>query len=166
MKSKETKSHTESVLVLILFAVLAVCVLMVLLTGAKAYSRLTKRGQEAYLTRTVPQYIATKIRRADVTNGVSLGMFAGVETLELTEWIEGNCYVTRIYCYDGYVRELFSAADVEAEPEAGERIAEAKELSFCVEEGSLCVTVKLKDGSVTKQNLTLRCAEGGLWNEE
>lgn len=166
MKSKRTKSYTESALVLILFAVLAVCVLAVLLTGAKAYSRLTKRGQEAYITRTVPQYIATKVRQVDAMGQVSLGMFAGEETLELTEWIEGNCYVTRIYCYDGYVRELFSTADAETEPEAGERIAEAKELIFGLEEGSLSVTVKQENGIVTEQNLTLRCAKGELWNEE
>lgn len=166
MKSKGTKTHTESVLVLLLFAILAVCVLLVLMTGANAYRRLVKRGEEAYLVRTVPQYIATKIRKADTVNAVSVGKFAGGEALELTEWIEGSCYVTRIYCYDGFVRELFSLVGTEAEPEAGERIAKAKEILFSLEEGSLSVTVSQEEGNVTKQNLTLRCAEGGFVNEE
>lgn len=163
---KRNKFHTESVLVLVLFAVLAVCVLTVLLTGAGAYDRLTKRGQEAYKTRTVPQYIATKVRQADVAGGIRLGQIDGVETLELHESIDGTRYVTRIYCYDGYVRELFSMADTVVEPIAGEPIMEAKELRFALEEGCLRIVVKQEDGLMTEQNLTLRSAEGGNLHEK
>ena len=160
MKNKTNKSYTESLLVLLLFAVLAVCVVAVLLTGAGVYERLTERGQDAYHTRTIPQYVATKVRQADVNGAVSVGAFGGTESLELTEEIDGTRYITRIYCYNGYLRELFGTAAGEFSPEDGEIITEAEEMDFCLEDGALSITVKQKDGAVTEQKLTLRSAKG------
>jgi len=83
--------------VLVLFAVFALCILAVLLTGAGAYGRLVERQQSAYTERTVPQYIATKVRQADETGAIRIGEFGGVESLELTNEYGGEEYVTRIY---------------------------------------------------------------------
>ena len=62
MKNKNQKSQIEALVVLVLFGVFALCILAVLLTGAGAYGRLVERQQSAYTERTVPQYIATKVR--------------------------------------------------------------------------------------------------------
>ena len=85
MKKSESKTHIEGLLVLVLFCVFAICILSVLLTGAKAYGRLVDSQQVSYEKRTVPQYIATKIRQTDVSGAVSIGDFGGVEALELVE---------------------------------------------------------------------------------
>jgi hypothetical protein len=151
---------------LVLFAVFAVCVLYVLLTGAGVYERLTKRGRSAFDERTVPQYIATKVRQADCAGAIRVVRTDGTDVLCLMEEIDGERYVTRVYCYDGYVRELFTAESVAFDPVVGEKIAPAAEVSFSLEEESLYVTVTQADGTVLRQILTLRSIGREAGDEE
>ena len=64
MKKKTTQHHIDALAALLLFGVFAVCVLAVLLSGADAYQRLTRRDQNAFDRRTAAQYLATRgVRR-------------------------------------------------------------------------------------------------------
>lgn len=146
---------------MVLFAVFALCILAVLLTGAGAYGRLVERQQSAYTERTVPQYIATKVRQADESGAIRIGEFGGVESLEFTNEYGGEEYVTRIYCYDGYLRELFATASGVFKPEDGEKIIAAEQVDFSMANGCLCIGITSVDGKVTEQILALRSAEGG-----
>lgn len=166
MKNKNNKSSIEGLLVLLIFGIFAVCIMMVLLTGAGAYKRLVQQGQDSYATRTVPHYLATKIRQADESGAISVGEFGEAETLEITETIGEKQYVTRIYCYEGYIRELFSVKEGSFEPTAGEPILEAEKMELSLEDGCLMVEVTGKNGVVTSQKLMLRSTEGGNWHEE
>ena len=166
MKNRRDRFSTEKILGLVLFAVVSVCVLLVVLTGADVYGRLTRRGLDAYERRTVPQYIATKVRQADCEEAVSLDRKNGIDTLQLAEWIEGKKYVTYIYCYEGAVRELFSDESVPFAPEAGEKIAEATSVEFALEKGCLYVTVGRENGKSEEQMLMLRSMQGEDHNEE
>lgn len=163
---KETNIQTGKVLTLVLFAVLAVCMILVLLTGTGVYKRLTVRGQESYETRTVPLYIATKVRQGDCAGGVATERNEGMDVLRLNDRIDGACYVTRIYCYEGYVREWFAAEAVAFDPAAGEKIAPAGSVSFSLDDGSLHVAVTQENGSVSEQVLTLRSVGGEAGYEE
>ncbi len=158
--------QTGKILTLVLFAVLAVSMILVLLTGTGVYKRLTVRGKESYETRTVPLYIATKVRQSDCTGGVIAEQREGIDVLRLNEWIDGVCYVTRIYCYEGYVREWFAAEDVFFEPSAGEKIVPAEEIDVSVEEGCLYITVRQENGVSSEQMLTLRSVGREAGNEE
>ena len=161
MRNKNHKSHIEGLVVLVLFGVFALCILAVLLTGAGAYGRLVKRQQTAYTERTVPQYIATKVRQADEAGAVHIDEFGGVESLEFTTVYGEDVYVTRIYCYDGYLRELFVSAEGNFKPEDGEKILAAQQVDFNLTAGCLRIGITSTDGDVTEQILTLRSAEGG-----
>lgn len=158
MKERTKEFQINGILVLVLFGVFAVSILAVLLTGAGAYKRLTERGQATYTTRTVPQYVSTRVRQADGKGNVTVGMFEGVEALELAEEIDGKRYVTRIYCYDGYVRELFSEGSVLLRPSDGECIMEADEMHFSMQKGFLSVDIRTKDENI-EINLALRSKE-------
>ena len=78
---------------LLLFGVFAVCVLIVLLTGAKAYRGLTERDRTAYDRRTCVQYIATKVRQGDVEGGVTVEPFGDTAALCMRQY----GFVTRVY---------------------------------------------------------------------
>ena len=145
---------------LLLFGVFAACVLLVLLTGADAYRRLTERDQAAYDRRTCVQYVATRVRQADCAGGVSVSEFDGVPVLELHETIEGTDYVTLVYCYDGWLRELFAAADAGLDPEAGETVMEAQDLALTLKDGLLTAAVTDSQGTVNTLVLSLRSGEG------
>lgn len=159
---KTVKFQMGGVLALVLFGVFAACVLMVLLTGADAYRRLTERDRAAFDDRTAAQYLATRVRQADTAGGVYTGDFDGEageegDTLFLTEEIDGEVYLTRIYCCGGYVRELFSARDTELSPEDGEKVLEAASLSFArAGEDVLEARITNADGTQTRVVLTLR----------
>lgn len=156
MKKTENRFQTEKLLPLVLFAILAGCAVLVLLAGAGVYKRLTERGQETFQNRTVPLYIATKVRQADCAGAVTVEHCAGTDILRMEEQMNGEVYVTRIYCYEGVVRELFSAESVAFDPAAGEKITEAAEVRFSMEDGCLAVKITKADKTVTEQMLTLR----------
>lgn len=146
----------DGVFVLLLTATLAACLLMVLLTGAGGYRRLTERDRAAYDRRTAVQYVATKVRQADTAAGVALTEFGGTPALCLTETIEGAAYETWIYYYDGYLRELFTAEDAGLAPEDGEKILASDGLTLSLTDGLL----RFETAGETLR-LSLRSGEGG-----
>ena len=142
---KERKFHNLTrLMALLTFAVFAVCVLLVLLSGADVYRRLTEEGENQYALRTAAQYITTRVRQAEA---VEIGTFDGLDTLQFRETVDGREYLTRIYCYDGALRELFTADGGQFLPEDGETLLNAQALSLSLENGLLRVEITLPEGS-------------------
>lgn len=154
---RREKDHSlNGLLALVLFGVFAACVLSVLLTGADAYQRLTERDRAGYESRTAAQYIATRVRQADRAGGVTAGSFGGADTLELWETAGDSAYVTRVYCYDGWLRELFSDAAGDFVPADGQQVLEADSLTVALS-GSGLLTVEITAAGETERVcLTLR----------
>lgn len=155
---RREKDHSlNGLLALLLFGIFAACMLSVLLMGADAYQRLTERDRESYESRTVAQYIATRVRQADRSGGISAGAFGGSDALELWETIDGEAYVTRVYCHDGWLRELFTDASGDFAPEDGEPVLEAESLSVSLSgAGLLTVEITSADGETQQVTLYLR----------
>lgn len=152
------KHHLEGLGALLLFGVFAVCVLMVLLTGADTYHRLNQRDRAAYDTRTAAQYITTKLRQADRLDCVTVERFGDGDALALIDEIDGERYVTRVYTYDGYLMELFSYAEDEMTPEAGEQLMPLAGLEARMDRRK--VTVICNEGEKeTSFSVTLRAGE-------
>ena len=154
MTKQKTKKHSvDALAALLLFGIFAVCILGVVLTGAKTYRGLTTRDQEAYASRTAVQYLATRVRQAPTTDAIDVTDFGGSDCLELTEWYGPFAYTTRIYCYDGWLRELFCEADSDFEPDAGEKVLPAQDLSLALQSGLL--TMDLTDSYGTQSRLCM-----------
>ena len=158
MKKRPIQHQLNGLMALLLFGVFAACVLAVLLTGANAYRRLTQRDQEAYLRRTCVQYLATRVRQADSRDCVSVERFGGADALVLTE-TDGS-YTTRIYCYDGWLMELYAAADADMEPQDGEKVLELSSLRLTLEDGALTADTVDTAGASGTLRMTLRSGEG------
>lgn len=160
MRKERGKGNIAGLAALLLFGVFAVCILFVLLTGADTYQRLAERDQSAYSQRTVAQYIATRVRQADGLDQVSVSDFGGLDALVLTEEIGGELYQTRVYCYGGTIRELFTL-DVDGfAPEDGEKILPAEGLDLTLDGQVLTVVITNADGTVQELTLYLRSGEG------
>lgn len=138
-----------NLLPVLLFAVLAACVLSVLLTGTKLYSSLTQQDQQAYVNRTVHQYLCTKVQQAPSPSAVSVGDFEGESALILHHELDGESYLERIYCYDGWLWELFSSADSVMTPEDGEKLLELSEFSASLDDGLLSISFSAHSGTQT-----------------
>lgn len=160
---KQRRQHQmNGLLALLLFGVFAACILSVLLAGAGAYRRLTDRDSASYDARTAAQYLATRVRQADAAGQVFVASFdgdSGSDTLFLTEDIGGTRYDTRVYCHDGYIRELFSAAGETLAPEDGEPVLEAQALTFGWTNGLLTAELTAPGGSTEQVILALRSRE-------
>lgn len=163
IKNKPLKHHMEGLAVLLVFGVFAVCVMSVLLTGAEQYRSLTQRDDASYSWRTASQYLTTRVRQADTAGGVRVGAFDGgdgEDTLFLTEQIDGTAYTTRVYWYDGYVRELFAEEGSELEMDAGEAVLPAGGVRFFETDAGVGAFLTDQDGQVTCLNWTLRSGKG------
>ena len=160
-KEHKTAHSVGSLAALLLFAVFAVCVLSVLLTGAGIYRRLTERDQMAFDSRTAVRYVTTRVRQADRAEGLSLRQFEGLDALVLPEQIDGDCYETWIYCYDGQLRELLIRSGTPAQPEDGGEVLALEELSARWDDahaGRLLVELETERG---REQLTLYLRCGG-----
>ena len=158
MRTNAKKRKIDALAVFLLFGLFAVCILSVLLTGADAYRRLAQRDQLSYDWRTAGQYLSTRVRQADRLGQVSVIDFGGTDALVFTEEIEGEDYETLVYCYDGYLRELFALADGNFLPEDGEEVLQAQSLSLSLD-GQL-LTAELVGPAGEAQELTLFLRSG------
>lgn len=132
--------------VLLVGAVFAICLLLVLLTGAEGYAALVRRGEEGYRQRTAAQYISTRVHQAPSGDSVQVGSFHGVSALELRETLDGEEYLTRVYCHDGYLRELFTPETGDFSLCDGEKLIPLAEAAFFREGNRLDVTLRWEDG--------------------
>ena len=156
----QTKEHSLSTLAaLLMFALFAIGILSVLLGGANVYRRLNQRGQKSYDSRTCAQYIATKLRQAPAPDAVAVAPFGDGDALLITEIIEGETYLIRVYCHDGWLMELFTISNGVFAPEDGEKILPLQKLTLSLD-GSL-ISVSLTDSDTVSEQLTLHIRGSG-----
>ena len=155
------KSNLTGVLVLLVFAVFMVSVLLVLLSGADIVEKLTRRDQRTYHHRTAVQYITTRIRQADEQDAVFAETTEDTDTLVLRETIDNYVYETRIYCCNGYLREMFCEAGAGLPPEFGEEILPMEDFSVICEDNLVRAELLLTDGTKESLILLLRSNERG-----
>jgi len=154
MKQINNRRSLSLVSALLVLAVFAVGVLGVLLGGAQAYRRLTARDDVTFDRRTCMQYLAGKVRQAPE---VTVSRFGGGDALVIRETYNEKDYLTRIYCHNGWLMELFTADSGEFAPEDGEKILPVKALALTLAEGLLTAEVLTEDGH--SQLLKLRIRE-------
>ena len=162
MSEHSGKPSISGLAALVLLLVFAVGILTVLLGGASAYQRLTERDARSYDSRTCMQYLATKVRQAPAPDCLVLSDFGEGDSLMICETVQGAEYRTQIYCCNGWLMELFTAADAGLAPEDGEKILPAESLSLR-RSGDL-LQVRVVDGNGTENvlMLALRGGEGAV----
>lgn len=134
----DNNKNAAALMPLLTFLVLALCLLLVLLMGAGSYRRLVEQGQEQYNARTAVQYVATRLRQAEE---IQLTAFGTGDALVLPQTVEGERYVTYVYCHNGCLRELYCREGAPLTPEDGEAVLEADGLTLSLEEDVLTVTI-------------------------
>lgn len=167
MKKTENKYNIDAVFVLILFAIFAACVLMVLLFGASSYKNLVNQDAASYEQRVAVEYIAAKIRHNDESNAVSIGSFTDRKDITADEYntlylkleVEEELYYTKIYYYDGYIREVLSVDGVDLSPDDGNKILKAKGLFLKQDDSMVTITVINEDESISELQLAVRSSQ-------
>lgn len=160
MKRQTEKMNTGALVTMLVFAVFAVCVLALLFSGAGVYKRITAADTASSDRRTATQYVLTRLRGAESAGAVSIESFGGTDALVIADEIDGEIYLTRIYCSDGWLRELFSSSDAELTPAAGEKVLKAEELKLSLDKGLLSISITLPDNNSAEAVFALIQGEG------
>ena len=158
MKNFFKNGSLSGLVALLTFVLFAISILFVLLNGAGVYRRLTQRDQYSYDSRTCVQYVATKMRQAPSPTAVSVDSFGMVDSLRISQNIEGLEFVTRIYCYENWLMEIFTLADGDFLPEDGEKILPLSSLS--VSQNGNIFSFILTDTEGKTQQLTMSVRGG------
>lgn len=171
MKNKKFGVDVSIIAPLITLIIFSVCVLFVLLFGAKLYKEALERDKVGFETRTANQYITTRFRQGDGEELSFISDFESSEgkkegdTLFFVEVVNGERYFTRIYCYDGYLYELFSAAEDEFERGDGEPILPLNDIHFEEENGIITVIIDHLGSNTDILKLVKRSDIGGNYEK-
>lgn len=155
MKERVQMRSLSTVAALLVLAVFAVGILSVLLGGVNAYTRLTQRDQTAYENRSAAQYLATRLRQISGSEAVSVAPFGEGQALVIADEVDGDMYLTRIYCYNGWLMELYSAPG-EFALEDGERLLPMESLALTLNGRLLTAVFTAGDGNTQTQQLWIR----------
>lgn len=134
-----------------LLGVFACMSLLLVVLGARVYRNVTAQTTAHAEERVLTGYIRTRLTHAaDAAIGVEKR--AEGDVLYIRETYGGDEYVTRIYCLDGSLCELLTAADEEFEPSYGETLCALERFTVTPGNGYLLITA-VADGA--EQRLTV-----------
>jgi len=145
----------------LLFFLFASCMFFVLLSGAKLYKNVTGVMEEQFSVNTCVSYVTAKARHYDTADSVSVGKIGDEEALLLEEEINGETYLTYLYCYEGNLMEVFCSADLELLPEDGQVIMPLHELNLSMEKGLLSFSCEI-DGATAESTVFLQSGKGAM----
>lgn len=156
MKHNATQWKITALMPLMVFFLFALCLLTVLLTGAKVYRQTVSQGQALSDSRTAIRYLTTRVRQADSAGQIALDRFDDADALVFYEEIDGELYKTLVYCHKGYLRELFCSDAGMFSAEDGETILPLKQLLLRDDGNCIQMQLFLPDDSSYALTLHLR----------
>ena len=131
---KENRLDITRVLALVTLTVFALCLLLVLLGGAGVYRNLVEGAEENYNRLTALHYLTTRVRQAE---NLEIGEFHGSDALVLQERVDGETYLTWIYCWDGWLMELYALPGGSFLPADGQQVLQVQHMACTLEEDLL-----------------------------
>jgi len=140
---KEKTGGISQWVTFLLLCLFALCAAVAVLAGARVYRGVAQRGAAADDSRRAVRYLSTRIHQSQ--EPVEVGTFGENEALILRDQVDGQRYITRIYCYEGYLRELYTPEAGEFSPADGEKLFPLESLSFRESEALLRITVTLEE---------------------
>ena len=150
--------------VLTLFLLLSALSISVIIAGSTVYEKISDNMDNNYDRRVTFSYLATKIRQNDSAGSIYIEEKDGVNMIAIKDidpfW--DSAFVTYIYYYDGYIRELYFEIEdgktVDFELDWGDEIIKAEGFSFQFSDNEDQIKMSLtdKDGNDQSTKVFLR----------
>ena len=135
-------SHAISgVFVFMLLGIFAIFSTIMVLLSAKAYRGVVDKAAMHNSMRVASSYIRTMLRSDDESGVLRIEDAEGVQTITM-ENDYGDIYVTRIYVYDGKLREWFAMKEIPFLPENGETVCDLDSMDAEISDGLLKVKLE------------------------
>lgn len=146
MSRKNPPSHAISgVFVFLVLGIFAVFSTVMVLLGARAYKSTADRAAEHNADRIGMAYVRSMVRGNDEDQCIRVETVNGVPTISMRNVYDGDAYVTRLYVYDGMLREWFTEESEEFIPENGESVCAMDEMNAEVAGQLMTVRLRAKD---------------------
>lgn len=130
----------SGVFVFLLLGIFAIFSTIMVVMGAKAYRGMVERSDTHNSIRVASSYIRTMLRSNDEAGVLRVEDVDGVQTITMeNDW--GDIYVTRIYIYEGKLREWFAMAEIPFVPGNGETVCNLDSMKAELKDGLLHVVV-------------------------
>lgn len=154
----ERRHAVASVFIFVLLAAFAVFSTLLVLLGARAYAGIVARSEQGSSQRILVNYPLSKVRAGALRGAVSVEEEQGIPMLVLRQQIDDATYETRIYCYEGSLRELFFSPEEDGGfyPEDGQELAAADLFRPTLEGDTLTFEVGARDGQIYRAGCRLR----------
>jgi hypothetical protein len=165
------KGAVTNLSVLILFGFFLMISSMLIVSGANVYNSVSRSMTAGSALRSSSAYLANRLRGCGDAEKVligstreSVGATGTQQSLEsgdmliLEENYDGDTYYTRIYLYDGWLRESFLWSEVAFYPEDGERIVEVEDFSVEKDGALVSYSFSYPDAPSSNCSIALRIA--------
>lgn len=138
MENKHSKGWIINIVcILAILSIFAISALLLANVGVQVYKNIVVSNTENFRLRTSLSFVATKIRQSDAYDKILMEERDTVPMLVLKEEVDGITYDTRIYYYDGILRELYQETGSEYELSYGEEITEIADFTIELENENL-----------------------------
>ena len=157
-KQRTINHSMQGVFVFVLLGIFAVMSTLMVLLGAQMYRNTVDHATANNEDRVLGAYVRSMIRAEDADHAVSVESQNGVTTLALREKLDGEAYVTWLYCYEGQLYEQYTSAGHDFEPQSGSAICPAQSFEPKISDGLLTVDMTDGAGQPCTVCVGLRCA--------
>ena len=160
MKRRLIPHSVSGVFVFFLLGIFALFGTAMVLLGVQAYRRTAAAGGVHHVSRITSSYLRSMVRGGDAADGLRLEEWEGTPVIRLAGYYDGEEYATRLYVWEGYLRESFTWAGEPFEPASGDEVCEAEAMEASLEGELLHVRV-LNAGAWQDVDIALRAAADG-----
>lgn len=165
MEEKQPKHIIDTLFVIALFCLFALSAIFLITIGANIYGKTVNNMEDNFNNRTALAYITEKVRQSDSTDSLSIGTFHECPALIITSKIEDTEYLTYLYEYDGYLREIMIRKGMTLDPGIGQTIIAVSSFSLIpINDHLMNCMITIDD--TQNYNLYITVHSGGLSNEK
>lgn len=158
MKHMNERRHVIDFLFpLALFFVLTATSVALVVLASGIYSRQVSDSEDSFSSRTALSYVTEKLHQSDEYGAIDAGTFDGQDAIIIHQTYADQPYVTYLYQYEGYLRELFIREDVSASASDGRKILSVKDFAFEEsQEGLFYLSCTNEDGSISDTYVSVK----------
>ena len=102
------KNRIVDMFPILLFLIFTLSALGIVTLSVQIYKNIVERAEGRFDTGTAAAYLSEKFRNHDADGNIVISDFQGNAAVMIEESVKEVPYVTYIYVYDGYLRELYT----------------------------------------------------------
>ena len=138
---------------ILLFTVFVVVDLLALMAGASSFGSITKMQQSNDARVMTLGPITSSVRANDVNGGIATGNGPEGRSLVLLQKDDQGTYETRIYLYQGTVKQEYALAGSSYTPEKATTLARSNTFSFSYDNGMLTIVTDAGEAHIALRNM-------------